>query len=92
MNGNPQYDTHRNDVGTSVGGSTRMGDPAFGDHGSFSNNSLCRGLPHETNGDSVLYSILKEAAAKIDKLSMENQVLKDKIKRYESRDVVTFEM
>lgn len=88
MNGNPQNDTHRNVVMHKVkSGSTRMGEPAFGDHGSLSNLSICRGLPHETNGDSVLFSKLKEAAAEIDKLMKENQYLKSKLKRYESNEV-----
>lgn len=89
MNGNPQNDTHRKFVSTSVSGSTRMGDPAFGDHGSLS-KLICRGLPHETNGDSVLYSTLKEAAVEIDKLWKENKVLKEKLHRYESKEKVRF--
>jgi hypothetical protein len=67
-----------------------MGEPAFGDHGSLSNDSLCRGLPHETNGDSVLYSTLKEAAAEIDKLWKENQVLKERLYKYESNKRIRF--
>ena len=90
MNGNPQYDTHRNGLCNGESGSTRMGDPVFGDHGSLSNNSLCRGLPHETNGVSVLYSTLKEAAAEIDKLMKENRVLKQRLHKYESKEKVQF--
>ena len=89
MNGSPQNDTHRKSVSTSVSGSTRMGDPAFGDHGSLS-KLICRGLPHETNGDSVLFSKLKEAAAKIDQLWKENEVLKNRLHKYESKEKVQF--
>jgi hypothetical protein len=67
-----------------------MGEPAFGDHGSLSKLSICRGLPHETNGDSVLFSKLKEAAAEIDKLWKENEVLKNKLRKYESKEKVQF--
>jgi hypothetical protein len=66
-----------------------MGDPAFGDHGSLS-KLICRGLPHETNGDSVLFSKLKEAAAKIDQLWKENEVLKNRLHKYESKEKVQF--
>lgn len=53
MNGNLQYDLHLKFGDTSsVGGSTRMGEPAVGDHSSLS-KPICCGLPHETNGDSV---------------------------------------
>lgn len=53
MNGNLQYDLHLNFGDTSsVRGSTRMGEPAVGDHSSLSEPTCC-GLPHETNGDSV---------------------------------------
>lgn len=90
MNGNPQNDTHRNGLCYyRDGGSTRMGDPAFGDHGSLSKH-ICRGLPHETNGDSVLYSTLKEAAAEIDKLWKENKMLKEKLRNYESKEKIQF--
>lgn len=92
MNGNSQYDTHRNGYVNNGrdSESTRMGDPAFGDHGSLSNNSLCRGLPHETNGVSVLYNTLKEAAAEIDKLMKENRILKERLHKYESKEKVRF--
>ena len=80
MNGNPQYDMHREDEGE--GGYTRMGDPALG--GSWLT------LPHETNGDSVLFSTLKEAANKIDHLSKENQFLKEKLAKYQNKEHLRF--
>jgi hypothetical protein len=73
MNGNPQYDMHRKDEGE--GGYTRMGEPALGGL-----NSIVS-LPHETNGDSVLFSLLKKAANKIDHLSQENEILKQRLKQ-----------
>jgi hypothetical protein len=82
MNGNPQYDMHREDEGE--GGYTRMGDPALGGLNHIGS------LPHETNGDSVLFSLLKKAANKIDQLSKENQVLKEKLERVKNKEHVTF--
>jgi hypothetical protein len=75
MNGITQYDMHRMDEGE--GGYTRMGDPALGGQ----NSIVYTALPHETNGDSVLFSILKEAANKIDHLSQENQMLKQRLQQ-----------
>jgi hypothetical protein len=80
MNGNPQYDMHRKDDKES--GYTRMGDPALGGLNHIGS------LPHETNGDSVLFSLLKQAANKIDHLSKENQSLKEKIEKYKSKEHV----
>ncbi len=82
MNGNPQYDMHRKDDKES--GYTRMGDPALGGLNHIGS------LPHETNGDSVLFSTLKEAANKIDQLSRENQFLKEKLERFKNKEQVTF--
>jgi hypothetical protein len=82
MNGIPQYDMHRMDEGE--GGYTRMGDPALGGLNHIGS------LPHETNGDSVLFSTLKEAANKIDHLSKENQFLKEKLAKYQSKEHVRF--
>jgi hypothetical protein len=73
MNGITQYDMHRMDEIES--GYTRMGDPALG------GVDISCPLPHETNGDSVLFSILKQAANKIDHLSQENEMLKQRLQQ-----------